>query len=217
MKRGTATTSVGDVESCIKTVRGQKVILDTDLARIYGVPTKRLNEQLRRNIDRFPEDFAFQITLQEWEPLRSQIATLEAQVSRDEAVMPNRSQFATGSQRHRDPRFLPLVFTEHGALQAANILNSPRAAAMSVYVIRAFVKMRGMLTGTGELARQLKELENKLTARLDIHESAIVDVLQRIMRLLEPPPEPEATEPERKQIGFHIKEDSVRYRIRRRR
>jgi len=199
MKRRTPTGSVWDVESCIQTVRGQKVILDTDLARIYGVPTKRLNQQLRRNVDRFPEDFAFQLTLQEWESLRLQIATLKVE----------------GRGAHR--KYLPFAFTEHGALQAANVLNSPRAVAMSVYVIRAFVKMRGMLTGTGELARQLKELESKLTARLDVHESAIVDVLQRIMRLLEPPPEPEATEPERKQIGFHIKEDSVRYRIKRRR
>ena len=212
MKRQTATTSVGDVESCIKTVRGQKVILDTDLARIYGVPTKRLNEQLRRNLKKFPEDFAFQLTAQEFASVR-----VSMQVVDNELFTSNWSQIATSSTSRRGAVYRPWAFTEHGALQAASILNSPRAVAMSVYVIRAFVKMRGMLTGTGELARQLRELETKLTARLDVHESAIVDVLQRIMRLLEPPSEPEATEPERKQMGFHIKEDSVRYRIRRRR
>ncbi|MCI0365752.1 MAG: hypothetical protein L0219_17985 [Phycisphaerales bacterium] len=99
---------------------------------------------------------------------------------------------------------------------SANILNSPRAVRMSVFVVRAFVKMREMLGATGELARQLKDLEAELKGRLDVHEAAIVDVLQRIMRLLEPPPEQQSPEPARKEIGFHIKEDAVPYRIRRR-
>jgi len=116
----------------------------------------------------------------------------------------NRSQTATGSHKHRDPRFLPYAFTENGAIMAANVLNSPQAVRMSVFVVRAFVKMRELLGGTRELARQLRELEAKLTARLDGHEAAIVDVLQRLMRLLEPPPDPE---PPRRRIGFHIRPD----------
>src|SRR5207249_7612964 len=104
-------------------IREQRVILDDDLAGIYGVSTKRLNEQYRRNRERFPDDFAFQLAQQEWTSLRSQIATLK-----------------TGRGRHR--KYPPVAFTEHGALMAANVLNSPRAAAMSLYGIRAFVTLR---------------------------------------------------------------------------
>ena len=115
----------------------------------------------------------------------------------------NRSQIATGSQKHRDPRFLPYAFTENGAVMAANVLNSPEAVRMSVFVVRAFVKMRELLGGTKELARQLADLEKKLTERLDGHESAIVDVLRRVMDVLDPPPPP--PESPRRQIGFHVK------------
>lgn len=136
------------LESLILTLRQQKVILDADLAGLYGVPNKRLNEQVKRNADRFPEDFMFQLTAQEWGSLksqiatsspdasadkpdektglRSQIATLSAAVLGNKQDARNRSQIATGSQKHRDPRFLPYAFTEHGALMAANVLNSPR-------------------------------------------------------------------------------------------
>ena len=101
---------------------------------------------------------------------------------------------------------LPYAFTEPGAIMAANVLNSPQAARMSVFVVRAFVKMRKVLGGTKELARQLRELEAKLTARLNSHESVIVEVLQRLMRLLDPPPEPE---PPRRQIGFRVNPDDA--------
>jgi hypothetical protein len=117
-----------------------------------------------------------------------------------------RSQTAilkTGRGQHR--KFLPYAFTEPGAIMAANVLNSPPAVRMSVFVVRAFVKMRELLGGTKELARQLRALEAKLTARLDGHEAAIVDVLQRLMRLLDPTPEPE---PPRRQIGFHVRPDN---------
>jgi hypothetical protein len=108
---------------------------------------------------------------------------------------------------------LPNAFTEQGAIMAANVLQSDKAVAMSVYVVRAFVKMREMLNATSDLARQLKELEAKLKSRLDVHETAIVEVLQRIMDILKPAPEP--AEPPHKEIGFHIKEDSLPYRIKR--
>src|SRR5438445_5002502 len=105
-----------------------------------------------------------------------------------------------GSQKHRDPRLRPYAFTEKGAVMAANILNSPAAVRMSIFVVRAFVQMRELLGGTKELARQLADLEKKLTARLDRHEVAIVEVLRRVMDILDPPPLPE---PPKRQIGFH--------------
>ncbi len=117
--------SAQTVEELILVLRGQKVILDSDLARIYGVPTKRLNEQVRRNKERFPQDFSFQLTSQEAKYLRSQFVT-----SNSVGLM--RSQFATASKRN--VRHLPYVFTEHGAMMAANVLNSRQAVKMSVFV-----------------------------------------------------------------------------------
>jgi hypothetical protein len=110
-----------DIDSLIVEVRGQKVILDVDLAAVYGVPTKRLNEQYRRNVDRFPDDFAFQFTAEEWAALRSQKAT-------SYAGQGMRSQIATASRRN--VRYLPYAFTEHGALMAATVLNSPRVQSI---------------------------------------------------------------------------------------
>jgi phage regulator Rha-like protein len=172
-------TDLALIEQRIYTIRDVRVILDSDLAALYGVPTKRLNEQYRRNRKRFPEDFAFQLTVKETNSLRSQIAT---------------------SSSHGGRRYRPYAFTEHGALMAANILNSPRAVQMSIFVVRAFAKMREALRGTPELARKLAALEKKLTTRLDVHEAAIVQVLREVMQILNPPPEPE---PPRRRIGFH--------------
>jgi hypothetical protein len=173
------------ITPAIRTIRGQKVILDSDLARIYGVTTKALNQAVKRNLKRFPDDFLFRLTAKE-------IAGL------------NRSQIVTGSQKHRDPRLLPQAFTENGAVMAANVLNSPEAVRMSVFVVRAFVKMRELLGGTKELAKQLADLEKKLTARLDGHESAIVEVLQRLMSILDPPPPPPEPERPKGRLGFHV-------------
>jgi hypothetical protein len=172
---------VDDIGSLIRTIRGQKVILDTDLARIYGVPTKALNRAVKRNLERFPDDFIFQLTWKELENLKYQFGT---------------------SSFHGGKRKLPYAFTENGAIMAANVLNSPEAVRMSVFVVRAFVQMRDLLGGTKELARQLADLEKKLTARLDVHESVIVDVLRRVMEILDPPPLP--PEPPRRRIGFHV-------------
>jgi phage regulator Rha-like protein len=151
------------------------------LAKIYGVPTFRFNEAIKRNRYRFPEDFMFQLTTEEVAALRSQIAMLKK-----------------GRGQHR--KYRPYAFTEHGALQAANVLRSPRAVQMSVFVIRAFVKMREALRGTPELARKLAALEKKLTARLDVHEAAIVEVLREVLQILNPPEAPESPRP---RIGFH--------------
>jgi hypothetical protein len=187
------------IENMILTVRGQKVILDADLARIYGVPTKRLNEQVRRNADRFPADFAFVLTDQEVTNLRSQIAT-----SSCEGIQ---SQFATAS--HGGRRYRPYVFTEHGVIMAANVLRSRRAIQMSVFVVRAFIRMRQILIAQKDLARKLEELEKELTARLDVHETAINEMFRQIERLLSPPSEPE---PPKRRIGFLVEEPRVPYK-----
>lgn len=199
MKTSKAVRPAFDIASAILTVRGERILLDGDLALLYGVPTYRFNEAIKRNADRFPRDFRFQLTKAEWmtvQGLRSQIAIFEPESNLKSQI----ARSSPGRGQHR--KFLPYAFTERGAIMAANVLNSPQAVRMSVFVVRAFVKMRELLGGTKELARQLRELEAKLTARLDGHEAAIVDVLQRIMRLLDPPPEPE---PPRRQIGFHAR------------
>ena len=187
-------------EDLIHEVRDQKIILDADLARIYGVTTKRLNEQVKRNQERFPADFAFHLTAKESAALRSQIATGSPQGFDPQAGGTNRSQIATGSQKHRDPRFRPVAFTEHGAIMVANVLNSTRAVQMSVFVVRAFLKMRAFLGDKRELAKQLAALEKELKQRLDIHEAAIVTILQRVMDIIDPPsPAPAPAKPK---IGF---------------
>ena len=175
----------------ILTVRDQKIVLDVDLARVYGVPTKRLNEQFRRNRNRFPDDFAFQLTAEEYESLRSQFATLkEARESSDL----NWSQTATlkrGRGQHR--KYRPWAFTEHGALQVANILRSERAIAMSVYVIRAFIELREKVATNAAILRRLLEIDKTLL----LHDSALRDIYQKLLPLLSPPPELP-----RRQIGF---------------
>jgi phage regulator Rha-like protein len=192
MKRKAEAVSVGRIQRRILTLRRVKVLLDADLAELYGVSTKALNQAVKRNRERFPRDFVFQLTALEKEEVVTNCDHLE------------RLKFAAAK---------PYAFTEQGAIMAANVLNSQKAITMSVFVVRAFVKMREILSATSELARQLKDLEAKLTSRLDVHETAIVQVLQRIMDILNPPPEP--PEPPHKEIGFHIKEDGVPYRIRR--
>src|SRR3954470_6789927 len=139
------------IESFIHTARGEKVIFATDLAHIYGVPTKVLNQAVKRNEARFPTDFCFQLTEIEWAELRSQTVT------------------STYGSRYR-----PWVFTEHGAIMAANVLRSEKAVQMSVFVVRAFLRMRSILSDTAVLAAKLDKLEREVTARLDSHEKAIV-------------------------------------------
>jgi hypothetical protein len=185
---------VESIQQAIYLIRGQKVVLDKDLAGLYGVTTKRLNEQVKRNRERFPIDFMFQLTLEETEALKSQITT--------SYVDPNRSQFATGSQKHRDPRYLPYVFTEHGAIMAASVLNTPRAVEMSLFVVRAFVKLREMVTTHRALAQKLAELEG----RLQNHDETIRSLVVAIRELMTPPTLP------RKSIGFQVKEKGAAYK-----
>lgn len=198
------------IEPLILTLRGQRVMLDADLAELYGVSTKRLNEQVKRNGDRFPADFIFQLTSEEWQSLRSQFATLNPDNDHDAnnrsqfatgsskpfeigGDSPKRSKIVTGSQRHRDPRFMPYAFTEHGAIMAASVLNSPEAIAMSVFVVRAFVQMRERLAANAEILKRLAEIDNTLLE----HDQALHAIWQQLQPLLAPPPDP----PKRK-IGF---------------
>ncbi len=161
----------------IYTVRGRRVILDADLAALYGVPTKRLNEQVRRNPERFPDDFAFLLSGDEWVALRSQIATLK-----------------NGRGRHR--KFLPYAFTEHGALMAAGVLNSPRAIEVSIFVVRTFVAMRELADTRKELTGRIDELERSIDKRLAGQDQAIAEILKAIRALMNAP------EPRRRSMGF---------------
>ena len=186
----------------IVNVRGQKVILDADLARIYGVATKALNQAVKRNNEKFPSDFMFQLTPQELVDLKSQIVTSSSEG--------NRSQIVTGSG-HGGRRKPACAFTEHGAIMAATVLNSSQAVQMSVFVVRAFVAMRSLLNDTRELARKLAKRESEVKARLDTHDMAIVDILGRFMDIINPPESPQP-EPPPKRIGFGVKERGIRYR-----
>ena len=187
-------TPLSAVEGVIHTIRGERVILDADLAKLYGVETRALNQAVRRHRDKFPPDFLLEITPDEHEALmRSQIVT----ASSSQAL---RSQIVISKPGRGGRRYLPFAFTEHGAIMAANILNSPQAVQMSVFVVRAFIKMRRLLTDTRELAKKLSALEKELTSRLDSHETAISEFMRRIMFLLDPPRGPEIPD---KEMGFH--------------
>jgi len=170
------------IENRILVVRGRKVLLDSDLAALYGVSTKRFNEQVRRNAARFPEDFVLQLEAEEWDSLRSQLATLKP-----------------GRGRHR--KYLPLAFTEHGAIMAATILNSVRAVEVSVYVVRAFVRLREFLATHKDLARRLDAHERRLAS----HDQAIARLMNTIRQLMAPP-EP----PRHRTIGFITPEETKR-------
>jgi hypothetical protein len=171
-----ALVPVHDITRAILVLRGQRVLLDAELASLYGVTTKRLNEQVRRNLDRFPADFMFQLTAAEATALRS--------------------QFATSNTGRGGRRYLPYAFTEHGAIQAANVLNSPRAVEMGIYVVRAFVQLRELLSSNKDLARRLDQLEARIEKKLATHDDAIAAMLSAIRQLMNPPP------PKRRPIGF---------------
>jgi len=184
MKKQLKPTIPVPVESTIYTLRGQKIILDIDLARIYSVEIRRLNEQVKRNADRFPDDFMFQLTLTEWEKLRHL-----------------RSQNAT-LKRGQHRKYPPYAFTEHGALMAANILKSKTAVSMSIYVVRAFIRMREELMSRRDLGERLDQIDKILL----VHDAQLKELFEKIRPLLLPPPEKP-----RKKIGFEVKEPRARY------
>jgi len=165
------------IEQTILLIRGEKVILDIDLAELYGVETKRLNEQIRRNLGRFPPDFLFQLSEEEYSNLKSHFAT---------------SRSGWGGRRK-----LPYAFTEHGAIMAASVLNTPRAVEMSVFIVRAFVRLRNFLAAHKDLAEKLAELERKLAS----HDEQIVAIIDAIKCLMAPP-----GKADKRRIGFHAED-----------
>ncbi len=177
----------------IHTIRRQRVVLDSDLARLYGVSTKVFNQTISRNRDRFPSDFIFQFTREEFANLISQIVISSDDEAKQESL---RSQNVTlkvgGRGQHR--KYLPLAFTEHGAIMAATLLRSPRAVAMSVYVVRAFVQMKEALLANATIFQRLAEIDKKLIT----HDVILRDVYEKLRPLLAPPPEPH-----RKEMGYH--------------
>ena len=181
-----AIVSSDRVESLILFIRDRRVILDSDLARLYGVSTARLNEQVKRNPDRFPSDFMFSLSREEFAALISQNATSKGRGGR---------------------RKLPNVFTEHGAVMAANVLNSPQAVQMSVFVVRAFVRLREMMLTNRDVVAKLAELERRVTG----HDEAIRSLVQTIRQLMAPQTKP------RRSIGFRVEEGRPAYGFGRRR
>ncbi len=165
------------IEPLILALRGQRVILDADLADLYGVLTKRLNEQVKRNVDRFPDDFMFRLTEEE------------------------KAEVVANCDHLQNLKFspqLPAAFTEHGAIMVASILNSPEAVAMSVFVVRAFVQMRERLAANAKIIKRLAEIDKTLLE----HDQALSVIWKRLQPLLAPPPDPP-----RRKIGFDYKGD----------
>jgi hypothetical protein len=159
------------VARSIVRIRGRSVILDTDLAALYGTSAKRLNEQVRRNAARFPDDFMFRLTDTEFAHLRSQFATSSAS--------------SHGGRRH-----VPLVFSEHGAIMAANVVKSARAIKMSIVIVRAFVRLRHVLQSHAQLARKLDALESKYDEQFAV----VFEAIRGVMLPAAPP---------RRRVGFH--------------
>ena len=154
-------------------IRGEKVLLDNDLAELYGVPTKVLNQAIKRNLRRFPADFMFRL-------------------NGDETKELNRSRIVTGSQKHRDTRYPPYAFTEQGVAMLSSVLHSERAIAVNIEIMRAFVRLRKILSSHAQLARRLDELERKYDAQF----RAVFDAIRQLMI----PPE----ESQKVRIGFHV-------------
>jgi hypothetical protein len=165
-----------NIDSLVHIVRGQRVMLDSDLARLYGVPTKALNQVVRRNADRFPDDFAYPVTQQEFTALRSQIVT---------------SKPGRGGQR-----YLPWVFTEHGVAMLSSVLRSPTAVRVNIEIMRAFIRLRRLMATPGELVEQL----TRLAETVQLHDEQIQTIIQVLKALQQQPETP------RNRIGFHVQQ-----------
>jgi len=177
MTKSNTPVLVEGIVRAIVVLRGHKVLLDTELAALYDVSVKRFNEQVRRNRQRFPADFMFQLTAEESRALRSQIATLK-------------------SSRGRHRKYLPYAFTEQGVAMLSSVLRSGRAIAVNIQIMRAFVRMRELLISNRELAEKLDQLEARLEKKLASHDEAIAAILSAIRELMNPTP------PKRRGIGF---------------
>jgi len=186
----------------IRHFRGEKVLLDFDLAKLYGVATKVLNQAVKRNRDRFPNDFMFQLTADEALVLRSQTVTSSLKGAENQGVTKNWSQFVTTSRKYRGTKYRPYAFTEQGIAMLSSVLHSKRAVKVNIAIMRAFVKLRWVLETNRELARKFSELER----RVDKHDEEIAAILEAIRQLMGPSEKP------RREIGFHVRENAPRYR-----
>lgn len=184
------------LDPLIRHIRGARVILDSDLARVYGVEARALNQAVKRNAERFPSDFAFQLSAEEAASLRSQFVISSLQVIEEQED--NLSQTVMSSRRGHSYR--PWAFTEHGALMAANVLRSGRAAQMSVYVVRAFVSLRAQLSAKTDILHRLEKIDEKLLE----HDEALLIVWGKIKELMQHPAgAPSAPPKPKRRIGFH--------------
>jgi len=164
----------------IYVIRGQKVMLDFDLADLYEVETRRLNEQVKRNIDRFPEDFMFRLTSKEWQNMRSQFVISSSQNTHSQSIVTMMSQNATSSQSKRQLRLLPYAFTEHGVTMLATILKSERAIKMSIAVVRAFIQLKKVALQYNGIIEQIQLLKEHLGEH-DVQLNAIYTALENLM------------------------------------
>ncbi len=177
-KASSEIATVEQIERSIHVIRGQRVLLDSDLAKLYGVTTKQLNQQVARNEDRFPEDFSYQLTLQEFRNLKSQIVT--------------------SSSGYGGRRKLPWVFTEQGVAMLSSVLKSPTAVRVNIEIMRTFVRLRRLMATPGELVEQIQ----KLAETIQLHDNEIKIISQVLQQMIEKPAVP------RRRIGFHSKPDS---------
>lgn len=182
-------------------------MLDFDLAALYGVATKVLNQAVKRNRRRFPADFMFQLSVRETADLKSQIVISRSESVGDEQILKNRSQTVTGPLKHRELRSRPYAFTEQGVAMLSSVLHSERAVKVNIAIMRAFVELRQTLEVNHELAGKFSELER----RVGKHDEKIDAILEAIRQLMAPPIKP------RREIGFHVREGAPRYRTRKHR
>jgi ORF6N domain len=186
----------------IRHFRGEKVLLDFDLATLYSVATKALNQAVRRNRERFPDDFMFRLTTEEVLSLRSQTVASSLQDIEKQKIMKNWSQIVTSSPKHRGTKYRPYAFTEEGIAMLSSVLKSKRAVKVNIAIMRAFVKLRSVLETNRELASKFSELER----RVGKHDEEIAGIFEAIRQLMTPPEKP------RREIGFHVRENAPRYR-----
>jgi hypothetical protein len=179
MAKKSALVSQEQIENAVLLLRSEKVLLDADLAKLYGVTTKALNQAVKRNLSRFPKDFTFRLTAKE-------------------TAMWNRSQTETSSQKHRDPRYPPFAFTEQGVAMLSSVLRSERAVQVNIEIMRVFVRIRQIIAVNADVARRLDEIE----ARMGEHDEQFIHVIRAIRELMDPP-----SAPKRRRIGFHAPEE----------
>jgi ORF6N domain-containing protein len=201
---GEETIPLSRVVQAIRVLRGEKVLLDSDLALLYGVETRVLNQAVKRNADRFPSDFMFQLNDEEMEQVSQFVIPLR-EGSVGNALL-NSSQIVMSSRKHRGKRYRHYAFTEQGVAMLSSVLNSQRAVRVNIAIMRAFVKLRQMIDTNRELAHKFSELER----RVGKHDKEIAAILEAIRQLMAPPEKP------RREIGFHVRENVTRYRVRNR-